>query len=267
MKKLVVLAGVLALLTFGASAWADFTLTFDGSQDLTGGADYGTPPAPPDIIVTGQYTSSYGVTFLGPASSSGPLPSVTIGTNKYTLGGATFGTPPAWFDDNGSQTNYIGTSTTNTAGNYYTDLAPTTNFLGFNKSQNGAPSYSAGTVMDFQSPLTSISFQMSRPGANWSTSAVLVDLLNWNSSANTYSLVGTETVTMNSTQTAWSNVTSTDGILDPSGAQFNAVLLNSGTRFMIDNVTVSPTPIPNTAWLLGAAGLVGILGIKRRRLA
>lgn len=72
MKKLAVLVGLAAILAWGTGARADFSLTFDGSQDLTGGTY--TASLQQDIIVTNQYAATYGVTFLPlPASHYCPL--------------------------------------------------------------------------------------------------------------------------------------------------------------------------------------------------
>jgi hypothetical protein len=259
MKKLAVLVGVVAIFAWGTGAWADFSLTFDGSQDLTSGAGYASGAN--DIIVTNQYAGS-GVNFSDP--TSGNLSSrivasnnVSIGGSQYTLGGATFGyaTPATnyWLDDGtgAAGTATIGNGAT-TTGNYITN--PTSNFLGFNKGSG----YNAGALVTFTTPLTSLSFDLYRPGGTGgSTSVVDITLFEDGTpvGSTTYS------VTVNNSN-PW--VYFNSSTLDPSGSPFDEVLLDSTKRFMVDNLDAPATvPMPPAA-LLFLTGLGGFALLKRR---
>lgn len=87
------------------------------------------------------------------------------------------------------------------------------------------------------------------------------------------------TITTNSGQsvgnTATSDVTLTDGdaffvglIEDDFSLGFDSITLSSqdfGFLFNVDDITVSPVPLPAAVWLFGS-GLLGLLGIGRRRI-
>ncbi len=301
MKKLAVLVGVVAILSWGTSALADFSLTFDGAQDLTYnsangqyGYNSGSPNitigpstaspsgGPLDIVVTSQY-ASYGVNFSDPTSGIGNLSggtvapgNVNIAGNSYTLGGATFGyaTPTTnyWLDDAQSGTNTIGNGQT-TTGNYVT--TPTSNFLGFNKGSyvlNGNTiTYNAGALATFSSPLTSLSFDLYRPGKSATTSTVSIELFDTINGTETpvgsasYSLIV-------STTGGWlhfNSATTQDAAgaqLDPTDAPFDALLLSSSNRFMLDNLDspgTSTVPMP-PGFLLFLTGLGGFALLKRK---
>lgn len=250
MKKLVVLTGVLAFLTFGASAWASFSVPL---TDLSGG---GYPSGPPDVIVTNQYAApaTDGITFSPSSISTG---NVTVGSSSFTLGGATFGyatpTVATWYDDSSTQ---VGDGTLT---GYISGFAPTSNFIGFNKGTIGGVTYNAGAAISFTSSLSDLQFDLYRPGTTAGQSSVVtIDLFNGTT------LVGT------GTEQPFNNAAAVhfDSSSLDSTVAFNEVVLSSPSRFMLNDINgTSATPIPNSAWLLGAAGLVGILGIKRRHLA
>lgn len=297
MKKLVVLVGVLAILTFGANAWAGFSLNITNLA----GSTYSSNTSGSDIVVTSQYAAQ-GVTFLPLDSNGAPGTTLNTGIAGYggsdgSVGGATFGlatnsTSANWYYDNANQIGGSGAAHT-----YNTSLPFTSNFIGFNNgnttdatntySSNGK--YYAGGEIQFTSELSSLSFSFARPNSptggtvGGSGSALNANKYMVMDFYNGSTLVGVDAISAGgggssswlaytsggSTSSSFGNTGTYSGYLALNGASFNAVVLESGNPFMIENLTgtYSATPIPNTAWLLGAAGLVGVPGIKRKHLA
>ncbi len=247
MKRWVILAGILVFLAWGTGAWATL-ITFDSPPDIV------TPPAANAFVDT-QY-SSMGVDFLyGAALTGASYYSLlnftgTSFTSATPLYGGTLGTPstdsPTWWQDfDGTFKGYQGSST------------PTSNFLGFNWVSSPS-ALRSGTAMQFSSFVSSLSIGIDRPGAASGTTNVEIDLYN----TLTGSLVEKATKTVTSGG-GWVTFTSS-----AEDSPFNLALVygtdgSTGKRFMVDNISYDPVPIPPSLFLLG--GGLGGLGLIRRR--
>jgi hypothetical protein len=273
-KKLAVLVGVLALLSFGASAWADYMLTFDGqSQDLTYNSVNGlygynsgssnitvTNGVPQDIAVTTQYIS-LGVTFysgdMTTLKSYSWFPANTFqddfGTTVTYLLGPTFGTANGqpnskadtltfWLDCNEGPTSpSLATDQTN----YPSGYVPANNFLGFNKYFTTSPSasYWSGTAIKFNSVVYAMSFNLSRPGKNaGSSSNIDIYLFNTTAAGGTKLVAHTLDLVVHNGgngTSEWVTFSSPQG-----SPAFDLVVIYSSSedRFMLDNLSASSAP-------------------------
>lgn len=241
MKKLVVLVGVLALLILGPSAWADITLNFStAAPGLTADTPVGIGVIGFNDVKftnTTQQYGSYGVNFYSGAISTlkttySWFPNYTfhdsVGNTVTTFMGPTFETPTDWLNrQNDTQTVYP------------PGVTPPSGFLGFDKNDTSTPAIDSGTVMKFNSPVYSLSLQLSRPGRNAGNIAeVYIYLFN--------SAGGTQPVASKLQFTVYTGGTpSTPEWVtynSPPGGAFDVVVIYSSDRFMCDNLFASSNP-------------------------
>jgi hypothetical protein len=233
---------MLALLILGPSAWADFTLNFTGSQVYPADTPIGIGVIGLNgvkLTNTIQQYSSYGVNFYSGAISTLKtypwFPNYTfhdsVGSTVTTFMGPTFDTPTDWINrQNGSQSTYPSAADT-----------PTTDFLGFDKNDTTTPAIDSGTVMKFDSPIYSLSLNLSRPGKNAGNIAELYIYL-FNSTA----AGGTKLVASTLQFTVYTGGAGTPEWVtynSPPAGAFDVVVIYSSDRFMCDNLSVSSNPV------------------------
>jgi len=211
MRKSVLLAGILFVLTCGTNAWSSLgTITFDSPPDTVA-------PATVNTFVNTQYGSAYGVNFLYRSDFTGRPYYSLLGFTAGPLVGGTLGTPSGWTDEKGAATTYTGAS------------IPVTNFLGFNKSPVTTDGSLSGTAMEFNSWLNSLSFKLDRSGTS-GTTIVVTNLYNTATGA----LVGTNTTTITA-GAGWYTI----NFPSSNNKVFNLAVVYSSDnkRFMLDDLS------------------------------